>query len=84
MFLDQTTREFVVVSAIGLDEEIVLNARVSFGDPIVGTVAETGKLPLLIKNIDAITGLKKEESARHFGESPLSAYPSSCMVRQWR
>ncbi len=51
MFLDNESKELRIVSAIGLENSVVQNTRVRFGDPVAGHVARTGQ-PLLVKNIE--------------------------------
>lgn len=52
MLLDEMANELRVKSAIGLDDDIVKNTRIKYGDKIAGWVAQEGK-PLFIEDVES-------------------------------
>jgi diguanylate cyclase (GGDEF)-like protein/PAS domain S-box-containing protein len=71
MFLDAGTKELSIVSAKGLDREIVDNTRIKIGDSVSGFVAKTGE-PLLVKNIEEHRELKQKNRSSYLGHSFVS------------
>ncbi len=51
MLIDETAGELTVKSAVGLEETIIKNTRIKYGDKIAGWVAKEGK-PLFIENVE--------------------------------
>ena len=51
MLFDHTTKELCIRAAKGLDEEIIEETRVRFGEPVAGLVARSGE-NILVTNIE--------------------------------
>lgn len=61
MLLDSVTQELRIECAIGMDEEIVANARVKLGEGIAGRVALEGKT-MLVPNIERDTRFSRSNN----------------------
>ena len=70
MFIDESTGELTIKSAIGFDEDIIRKTKIKFGDKIAGWVASENK-PLLIEDIEKHTEIHKKNSARYNTKSLL-------------
>jgi HD-GYP domain-containing protein (c-di-GMP phosphodiesterase class II) len=64
MLIDEPTNELYIRYAIGLPEQVVMEARVAVGAPISGWVASTG-LPLLVENIETDERFRRENQPEY-------------------
>lgn len=72
---DDTGLYLTIVTAIGLDEEIMRSVRVKVGDGIAGGVAENGQ-PVLVANIDKHPEFSK--LARNYTDKSFMSVPLQC------
>lgn len=73
MLIDENSKELRIESAIGIDEEIVTNARVKLGEGIAGKVAQDGKT-MLVSNIEQDTRVNRSNNdLMYHSKSFLSA-----------
>lgn len=71
MLGDEITGELTIKSARGLNNEVVKQTRIKFGDQIAGMVAIEGK-PLLIENIEDAPWFKRKSMVQYNTKSLLS------------
>lgn len=71
MLCNDATGEFTIISAKGLDEEIVQTAKIKFGDSVAGWVALEGR-PLLIKDIEKDPRFARKNISQYNTRSLLS------------
>lgn len=68
MLLDPESQELIIRGAIGLDGDIVRNARVKMGESIAGLVAQNGN-PLLVRNIETEKEICRENNPKYTSKS---------------
>lgn len=71
MLGNESTGEFTIISAKGLDEDIVHTARIRFGESVAGWVALEGR-PLLIKDIEKDPRFARQNISQYNTRSLLS------------
>lgn len=71
MLASESTGEFTIMTAKGLDEEIVRNASIRFGDSVAGWVALEGR-PLLVNDIEKDPRFARKNISQYNTRSLLS------------
>jgi signal transduction histidine kinase/response regulator RpfG family c-di-GMP phosphodiesterase len=74
MLLDPETRELRIESAIGLDEDIVADAKVKLGEGIAGRVALNGKT-MFVKDIETDRRTKRSNNELVYGSKAFMSVP---------